>query len=70
MKSYRQLEIEEDLRTRYKGMMTISEVGNELGLKNRTYIGAFLADLPVYKLHGRRRWRIADVAKRLSDLEV
>lgn len=70
MKTLRQMEIEEDLRTRHTGLMTVGQVGKELGIKKRAYIIAFMDGVPVYPLNGRRRWRIADVAKRLADLEV
>lgn len=68
MKTSRQLEIEEDIRSRHPGMLTMADVGAELGVKNRSTIRRFLEGLPSYEISGRRRWRISDVAKRLCEL--
>lgn len=70
MKTVRQIEIEEDLRTRHTGLLTFKEVSDELGIKFRASVNKFLEGLPAYCIDGRKRWRIADVAKRLADKEI
>lgn len=70
MKTLRQMEIEDDLRSRHGGMLSSADVGRELGLQNKEAIRAFLAGLPAYEIGSRRRWRVCDLAKRLADTEV
>lgn len=70
MKTFRQLEIEEDLRGRYTGLMTLVDIGNELGIHYRPSIERFMGDTPAYEVNGIRKWRIQDFAKRLADCEV
>lgn len=70
MKTVRQIEIEEDLRTRHTGLMTLVDVGKEIGVNYRPSIERFLGDTPAYEINGIRKWRIADVAKRLADKEI
>ena len=70
MKTSRQLEIEMDLRSRHKGMMNISEIAEELGLTNRQITAEFVEGLPSYLVGHRRKWRIADIARRLADYET
>lgn len=70
MKTYKQLEIEEDLRSRNPGMMTAAQIGRELGITKHSSIMKFLDGLPAYEINGRKKWRLADIAKRLSQLET
>lgn len=70
MKSTRQQEIEDDIRSRRKGMLTLQNVIDELGMNNRISAMRFLDGLPAYDINGRRRWRISDVAKRIAEMEV
>lgn len=70
MKTVRQIEIEEDLRERHGGLLTFTEVSDEIGIKHKDTVEDFLSDLPVYRMGGKRRWRISDVARRLASMEV
>lgn len=61
-----QKDIEEDLRERYGGgMMTAIDVGRELGIKDHTSYEAWLSDVPYYIVNNRKRWRVADIAKKM-----
>ena len=70
MKTVRQLEIEDELRMSYGGMMTMADVGNELGIHNRDSIKDFLNGTPAYDINGRKRWRTRDVARLIAYAEV
>lgn len=70
MKTLRQLEIEEDIRSRHDGTLCLADVGNEIGIKFRPSIEKFVKGVPCYYINGHRRWRVSDIAKRLADLEV
>ena len=70
MSYLRQKELEDDIRSRHGGMLSAAEVGREIGVQNKASVRRFLEGLPAYEVGGRRRWRIADVAKRLADSEV
>lgn len=70
MKTLRQAEIEEDLRERYTGLMSLADIGKELGIHYRPSIERFMKGIPAYEVNGIRRWRIQDLAKRIADCEV
>lgn len=70
MKTVRQIEIEEDLRERHGGLLTFTEVSDEIGIKHKDTVKGFLNGLPVYCIEGKRRWRTADVARQLASMEV
>ena len=70
MKSCRQLELETDIRSRHKVILTLADVGREIGINKRESVLKFLEGLPAYEINGRRRWRIADIARRLADYET
>lgn len=70
MKTVRQIEIEEDLRTRHGGLLTFAEVSEEIGIKHKDTVNGFLNGLPVYRVEGKRRWRTADIARHLASMEV
>lgn len=59
-----QLEIEDELRNRYGGMMTAAAVGRELGLSIQQYT-VWLRDVNFVMVNGRRRYRVAAVAEKL-----
>ena len=59
-----QLEIEDDLRKRYGGMMTAAAVGRELGLTIHQYT-IWLRDVNFVMVNGRKRYRVAAVAEKL-----
>jgi len=63
-------QIEDELRRTYGGMMTQEDVRTECGFNSRTSAAKFLSGIRSYEVNGRKRWRIADIAKRLADLEV
>lgn len=61
----RQREIAEDLRDRYGGMMTASDVMRELGFKHDAPTTKWLSDVPAVKINNRKKWRVNDVAAKL-----
>lgn len=60
-----QLEIENDLRRRYGGMMTASSIGRELGIVDHKSYEEWLNDVPFVLVNGRKRYRVAAVAEKL-----
>lgn len=70
MKTVRQLEIEEDIRSRHDGTLCLADVGREIGLLYRPSIEKFVKNIPCYYINGNRRWRVADIAKAIADAEV
>ena len=60
-----QLELEDELRSRYGGMMTAAEVGRELGISDHTTYEKWLADVKFVRVNNRKRWRVADVAGKI-----
>ena len=64
-----QLELEEELRDRYGGMMTAAEVGRELGLSGPHHYNDWLRDVPAVMVNGRKRWRVARVAEKIYRCE-
>ncbi len=68
--SQRQWEITEDLRRRYGGMMTRSDVMRELGLKHETPAAKWLEGVPAVAVNGRRRYRVSDIGKKIYDDSV
>lgn len=57
--------IEDDLRNRYGGMMTATDVASELSLNHYSAYMAWLADVPATIVNGRRRWRVSAVAAKI-----
>jgi len=70
MKTTRQLEIEDDIRSRHDGTLCLADVGREIGLVHRPSIEKFVKNIPCYYINGNRRWRVADIAKAIADAEV
>lgn len=60
-----QLEIEEDLRSRYGGMMRITDVQTELGVKRYETARQWLQDVPMTRVNKSKRWRVAAVAEKI-----
>ena len=56
----------DDLYNRYGGMMTAVEVGKYLGLKHHISYEKWLRGLPIVIVNGRKRWRISDIAEKIS----
>lgn len=63
--STQQRALEEELRERYGGTLTVVDVCAELGFKDRRSAEKWLAGMPYLRLNNRLRWRAADVAARL-----
>lgn len=51
-----------DLRNRYGGFMTLTDVAGELGCRSRTTARKAVRDLPVYAPVGAKVYDVADVA--------
>lgn len=54
-----------ELRELYGGMMTMTEIQRELGLKSPHSVRVFLEDLPYILVGKQKRWDVADVAGRM-----
>lgn len=63
-------EIEKDILTRHNSLLTFADVSAEIGMKNKVAVHAFLEGLPVYMIGRRRKWRAADIAKRILQGET
>ena len=57
--------IEDDLRSRYGGMMDAKSVGTELGLTHHSSYENWLSDVPFVRVNRLRRYRVADVAEKI-----
>ena len=60
-----QQQLEDELRSRYGGMMCALDVARELGIKHHSAYEAWLADVPCVRVNKKRRWRCADVAAKI-----
>ena len=60
-----QQQLEDELRSRYGGMMRALDVARELGIKHHSAYEAWLADVPCVRVNRLRRWRCADVAAKI-----
>ena len=54
----------DDLRTRYGGMMSLADVGEELGLGDKP-TRKWLEGITAIDINGRKRYRVMDVAGKL-----
>ena len=52
-----------DLRERYGGFMTMTDVLHELGIGSRTTAAKVLKGIPAYAPTGRKVYDVADIAK-------
>lgn len=69
-KNPRQIDLEEDIRSRYGGMLTLADVAREIGVTDRKAAQHFLRDVAAYEINGRKRYRVPDVARKILDAEV
>ena len=65
-----QLIIEEELRTRYGGMMSAAAVGRELGLCKAPSYTRWLDGLPYNEVNGRKKWSVRDIARKIFETRV
>lgn len=61
------LDYAEDLRKRYGGLMTITDVGREIGVKDFKSIKKFLIGVPVVDVNGRPKYGVIDFARRIHE---
>ena len=61
----RQREIAEELRERYGGMMTASDVMRELGLNHDAPTTRWLEGVPAVIVNNRKRYRVSDIASKI-----
>lgn len=61
----REREISEGLRAQYGGMMTLTDVRTEFGMKHPDTAKKYLHDnnIPANIVNGRAKWRVGDIAK-------
>ncbi len=60
-----QLDLENELRNRYGGMMTAKDVGRELGMHRHEAYSLWLADVSYVLVNNRKRYRVTEVAKKI-----
>ena len=60
-----QQQLEDELRSRYGGMMCALDVARELGITHHSSYEKWLADVPCVRVNKLRRWRCADVAEKI-----
>ena len=63
-------QIEYELRDRYGGCLTLADVGRELGIKRHRSISDWLSELTPLEINGRKKWRAADVARKIYESRV
>ena len=68
-RSEREMQIAEDLRAVYGGMLCVEDVRQELGAKDRRTAEKFVDGLSHINVNGRKKWRVYDVAKRIYEME-
>lgn len=60
-----QLALEQELRDRYGGMMKVKDVQEELGVRSYNTASSFLEGMTFVKVGKVKKYRVADVAKRI-----
>lgn len=65
----REVEIAEELRSRYGGMMDVYDMQHELGVKDRRTAEKFLDGVTHINVNRRKKWRVYDVAHRIYQQE-
>lgn len=60
-----QLALEEELRSRYGGMMTATDVQRELSFAHHKPTEDWLRDVPYTEVNNRKRWRVRFVAEKI-----
>lgn len=65
-----QLQIENRLFYRFGGMMTVTDVLKQIGMKKRSVAQELLADVPYEKVGRSRLYAVEDVAEKLYELKV
>lgn len=63
-------EMYNEIVDRYGNMVSLSQISHIIGRKSAKRLDAFLEGLPCYEINGRRRWRTADIARRIIQCEV
>ena len=61
----RQKAIEEDLRGRYGGMMTLKDIQQEITASHPYTAKAWLGDTPAVNVNNRKKWMVGDIAKKI-----
>ena len=65
----REVEIADELRSRYGGMMDVSDMQHERGVKDRRTAEKFLDGVTHINVNRRKKWRVYDVAHRIYQQE-
>ena len=60
-------DISDALRSMYGGMMTLTDIGQELGISHRDSIVRWITGMPCVKINGRKKWMVKDVARRINE---
>ena len=66
----RESEIAEELRKHYGGMLSVDDMRDELGVKDRRTVEKFLFGLNHIVVNGRKKWRVCEVAHRIYEKEI
>lgn len=56
-----------DLRERYGGFMTLTDVAGELGVRSRNTARKAVASLPTYSPAGAKVYDVADIARLIEE---
>lgn len=59
--------LEEELRARYGGSMSFTDVQHELGFKHETPTKKWLTDVPYTIINNHKCWRVGFVAEKLHN---
>lgn len=64
--SAEQIALEEELRSRYGGSMTLTDLCTELGVKSTKTGRAWVSGMKAMNVNGKLRYRCADIAERMA----
>ena len=59
-----------DLRERYGGFMTVTDILHEMGIGSRTTAAKALKGIPAYAPTGRKVYDVADIAKLIEESRI
>lgn len=65
----REMQIADELREVYGGMLCVEDIRQELGAKDRRTAEKFVDGIPPINVNGRKKWRVYDIAKRIYEME-
>ncbi|MGI5985014.1 MAG: hypothetical protein ACOX7O_04090 [Oscillospiraceae bacterium] len=60
----------DDLRKLYGGAMTLTQIGESIGVDSPHTARKWAADIPYCVINGRKKYLVGDVARKLGDCRV